>query len=84
MGIREKKASNYVEFWEHHDCDTVCGYVTSMEKNAHPVVTPHTAGWKVENGKRIYFSEHMSGMRMNDPIISGIILRNWDIRYFVL
>jgi len=36
MGIWEKKASNYGEFWEHHDCDTVCGYVTSMEKNAHP------------------------------------------------
>ena len=55
LGIWEERAENYCEFWEYHDCDEVCGFVTSMDKMAHPVVTAHTAGWKMQNGKKIYF-----------------------------
>ena len=55
LGIWEERAENYCDFWEYHDCDEVCGFVTSMDKMAHPIVTAHTAGWKVQNGKKIYF-----------------------------
>lgn len=55
LGIWEEKADNYGDFWKYHDCDEVCGIVTSMDKMAHPIVTAHTAGWKKENGKNIYF-----------------------------
>ena len=55
LGIWEEKAENYCDFWEYHDCDEVCGFVTSMDKMAHPIVTAHTAGWKMQNGKKIYF-----------------------------
>lgn len=55
LGIREEKAENYCDFWQYHDCDEVCGFVTSMEKAAHPIVTPHTAGWVMKDGKKIYF-----------------------------
>ncbi len=26
-----------------------------MDRMAHPVVTAHTAGWKMRNGKKVYF-----------------------------
>lgn len=55
LGIWEERAENYCDFWEYHDCDEVCGFVTSMDKMAHPIVTAHTAGWKMQDGKKIYF-----------------------------
>ena len=55
LGIWEERAENYCDFWKYHDCDEVCGFVTSMDKMAHPIVTAHTAGWKMQNGKKIYF-----------------------------
>lgn len=55
LGIWEERAENYCDFWEYHNCDEVCGFVTSMDKMAHPIVTAHTAGWKVQNGKKVYF-----------------------------
>lgn len=55
LGIWEEKATNYGEFWEYHDCDEVCGFVTSMDKMAHPIVTAHTAGWKKTDEKMVYF-----------------------------
>ena len=44
IGIWEKRASNYGEFWKYHDCDEVCGYVDSIGSMSHPIVTAHTAG----------------------------------------
>ena len=84
MGIWEKKASNYCEFWEHHDCDTVCGYVTSMDKNAHPVVIPHTAGWKVENGKRTYFYGTGVEDGFTGPVPEGFELREIPGSYYLV
>ncbi len=55
LGIWEERADNYGDFWTYHDCDEVCGFITSMNKMAHPIVTAHTAGWKVNNGKKVYF-----------------------------
>ena len=55
LGIWEEKADNYCDFWKYHDSDEVCGFVTSMDKMAHPIVTAHTAGWKMSGDKKIYF-----------------------------
>ena len=55
LGIWEEKADNYGDFWKYHDCDEVCGFVTSMDKMAHPIVTAHTAGWKKTGEKMVYF-----------------------------
>lgn len=55
LGIWEEKADNYGNLWKHHDCDEVCGFVTSMDKMAHPIVTAHTAGWKKTGEKKVYF-----------------------------
>lgn len=55
LGIWEERADNYCDFWKYHDCDEVCGFVTSMDKMAHPIVTAHTAGWRKAEGKKVYF-----------------------------
>ena len=55
IGIWEPRAEGYGDFWSYHDCDRVCGAIESMRDSAHPVVTPHTAGWVRTNGKREYF-----------------------------
>lgn len=55
IGIWEKKAKSYFEFWEHHNCDEVCGVIDSLSHISHPVVNCHTAGWFYEDGQKGYF-----------------------------
>ncbi len=55
MGIWDKNASNYGDFWAYNDCDRVCGTIESMAHVSDPIVTPHTAGWYLnEDGQRRY------------------------------
>ncbi len=77
LGIREKRAKDYCDFWKYHDCDTVCGIVTSMDKMAHPVVTPHTAGWQWDDGKRISFYGTGVPLDYTGPIPESFEL--WEI-----
>lgn len=77
LGIWDERADNYGDFWRYHDCDEVCGFVTSMDTMAHPVITAHTAGWKQSNGKRIYF--YGTGV-LND--YNGPIPKGFEIREF--
>ena len=75
LGIWEEKAANYGDFWNYHDEDDVCGFVTSMDKLAHPIVTAHTAGWKNANGKRIYFYGTGVPEDYSGPVPEGFELR---------
>lgn len=50
IGIRDDRVQDYMSFWDHHDCDAVCGVVESMAHVADPIIGPHTAGW-YDNGK---------------------------------
>ncbi len=75
LGIWEERAENYGEFWKYHDCDTVCGFVTSMDKAAHPIVTAHTAGWKKQDGKRIYFYGTGVPLDYAGPVPEGFEIR---------
>lgn len=75
LGIWEEKAENYCDFWKYHDCDTVCGFVTSMDRMAHPIVTAHTAGWKKVNGKRIYFYGTGVPLDYEGPVPEGFEIR---------
>lgn len=55
MGIWDKQAKNYGEFWEGKDCDRICGIIDSMSHVSDPIVTGHTAGWYLtEEGERRY------------------------------
>lgn len=75
LGIWEERADNYCDFWKYHDCDEVCGFVTSMDKMAHPIVTAHTAGWKLTDGKRIYFYGTGVDMEYRGPVPDGFEIR---------
>lgn len=55
VGIFDAGVDNYGDFWQKHDCDAVCGIIDSMSHVSHPIVTPHTAGWFWQDGKRGYF-----------------------------
>ncbi len=55
IGIWDDSATCYMDFWDRHDCDKICGIVDSMENVADPVVCGHTAGWYYKDGKRAYF-----------------------------
>lgn len=76
LGIWEEKAENYGDFWKYHDCDKVCGFVTSMDKIAHPIVTAHTAGWKIVNGKKIYFYGAGIESDYDGPVPDGFEIRD--------
>ena len=75
LGIWEEHADNYGDFWKYHSCDEVCGFVTSMDKMAHPIVTAHTAGWKQTDGKKIYFYGTGVGIDYVGPVPEGFELR---------
>lgn len=55
IGIWDNDADSYCSFWEHHNCEEVCGIIDSMSHVMHPVVTCHTAGWFHQKGKKGYF-----------------------------
>ncbi len=84
LGIWEERAENYCDFWKYHDCDTICGYVTSMEKSADPIVTPHTAGWKVGDGKRTYFYGTGVPLDYDGPVPEGFELREIPGSYYLV
>lgn len=75
IGIWEKRASNYGEFWKYHGCDEVCGYVDSIGSMSHPIVTAHTAGWKKSGDKLIYF--YGSGLPLD---YSGPVPEDFELR----
>lgn len=77
LGIWEEKADNYCDFWKYHDCDEVCGFVTSMDKMAHPVVTAHTAGWNQKDGKKVYFYGTGVENDYDGPIPEGFEIREF-------
>ncbi len=55
IGIWDESVSSYGDFFAKHNCDEITGTVESMTHVCDPIVTAHTAGWFMENGKRGYF-----------------------------
>ena len=84
MGIWDNVATCYGTFWARHNCDEVCGIIESMTNAAHPVVTPHTAGWHYVDGERDYFY----GMGLRDdydgPISDGFEVREFPGSYYLV
>ena len=54
LGVYKRSTTKNGELWPGHDCDLLCGIVSSF-KETHPIVTAHTAGWAWDNGERNYF-----------------------------
>ena len=54
LGVYKKSTTKDGDIWPGHDCDLLCGIVSSI-KDTDLIVSGHTAGWTWENGKRSYF-----------------------------
>lgn len=84
IGIWEDRAQGYGDFWRYHDCDQVCGVVESMQRVAHPVVTPHTAGWYYADGKRGYFYGFGVPEDYSGPVPEGFEMRSFPGSYYLV
>ncbi len=84
IGIWDDKAVCYGTFWENHSCDEVCGIVESMSHAAHPVVTPHTAGWHYVNGERHYFYGLGVPADYDGPVPEGFEVREFPGSYYLV
>lgn len=84
IGIWDNEAVCYGTFWERHDCDQVCGIVESMRQAAHPVVTPHTAGWHYVNGERHYFYGFGVPEDYAGPVPEGFEIRSFPGSYYLV
>lgn len=54
LGVYKPSVTANGPIWAGHDCDLLCGMISSMT-DTHPIVTGMTSGWKCENGERSYF-----------------------------
>ena len=84
IGIWDKEAGNYMDFWKTHDCDTICGIIDSMSHVAHPVVTCHTAGWFYNNNKRGYFYGFGVPASYNGKIPDGFEIKAVPASYYMV
>lgn len=84
IGIWDITASYYGDFWEKHDCNTVCGIIDSMSHVSHPIVTGHTAGWFYENGKRGYFYGLGVPDDYDGEIPEGFEVRSFPASYYMV
>lgn len=75
IGIWDTTSKGYGDFWNKHDCDTVCGIIDSMSHVAHPIVTGHTAGWFYENDRKGYFYGFGVSADYDGPIPEGFEVR---------
>jgi len=74
LGVYKKSATKNGDIWPGHDCDLLCGIVSSI-KNTDLIITGHTAGWTWKKGKRSYFYGAGVETNYNDPIPEGFELR---------
>jgi len=84
IGIWDSKAENYGNFWNHHDCDNVCGIIDSMSHVADPIITGHTAGWAYIDGKKGYFYGLGVPDDFNGEIPDGFEIRKIPGSYYLV
>ncbi len=84
LGIWEERAKDYGEFWQYHDFDEVNGFVTSMDKMAHPIVTAHTAGWTRRGGKVSFFYGTGIPSDYPGPVPEGFSVRDIPESYYLV
>ncbi len=85
MGIWEPNVDNYMDFWDRHDCDEVCGFIESMRHVADPIVTPHTAGWyQNQDGKQGYFYGLGVPVHYGGSIPKGFEIRDVKASYYLV
>lgn len=54
LGVYKPSETANGPIWPGHDCDLLCGIISSMT-DTHPIVTGMTAGWKWDGEEKTYF-----------------------------
>lgn len=85
IGIWDKTADCYHDFWEKHDCDEVCGVINSLSNVCDYIVTGHTAGWYYnENGERRYFYGTGVPSDYSGEVPEGFEIREMPASYYLV
>lgn len=84
LGIWDKTAENYGEFWQNHDCDNVCGIIDSLSNVCDLIVTGHTAGWHKVNGQYKYFYGTGVPLDYGGKIPEGFEIREIPASYYLV
>lgn len=84
IGIWDDTALGYGDFWKYHNCDEVCGIIESMRNVAHPVVSPHTAGWHIVNGERRYFYGFGVSSDYDGVVPEGFTIKEFPESYYMV
>lgn len=74
LGVYKRSETKQGPIWPGHDCDLMCGIVSSI-KDTDPVVAGHTAGWTWNNGEKEYFYGLGVAADYQGPIPEGFELR---------
>lgn len=74
LGVYKRSETKEGPIWPGHDCDLLCGIVSSI-RDTDLIVTGHTAGWTWENGERSYFY----GLGV-DADYDGVIPEGFELR----
>ena len=74
LGVYKRSETKDGPIWPCHDCDLLCGIVSSI-RDTDPIVTGHTAGWTWNNGERSYFY----GLGVS-PDYDGVIPEGFELR----
>lgn len=77
IGIWDKDAGNYGEFWNGRDCDAISDLVESLRPISHDIVGPGMAGWMEKDGKSGYFYGTGVPADYNGEVPEGFTL--WDV-----
>ena len=76
LGVYKRSMTKNGEIWPGHDCDLLSGIVSSFsDRDTHPVITGHTAGWAWDNGSKSYFYGLGLDVNYNSDIPEGFELR---------
>ncbi len=84
IGIWDKNATGYCDFWQNRNCDEICGIIESMTNVSHPIITSHTAGWRMENGTRGYFYGFGVPNDYDGIVPEGFELREIPASYYMV
>lgn len=85
IGIWDEDALGYGDFWNHHNCDEVCGIINSLSNVCDPIITGHTAGWFYnENGERRYFYGTGVPADYDGEIPAGFEIREIPASYYLV
>ncbi len=83
LGVYKPSETANGPIWPGHDCDLLCGIISSMT-DTHPIVTGMTAGWKCTNGERSYFFGAGVECDYAGEIPEGFELRELPDSYYIV